>query len=1047
MAKELMPTGADCRALLTASVSNVQFVSTAYRLCLLREPDDGGLANYAAALAEGTPRAQVIADLLTSSEGVAKRLLNAKVERGLLVALRAGGFWSAFTYWVRATKRGRAPLFFPIVPDRGVSAPVALFEASAIPRPVEIAQPNGARFSDGQIRIRVEPRQRSTTCMILVDGRFAAYADALADHESSFVRVPRSVIWNDSCPHVLQLVYADSGTFGPTHVIERDVRLAVDIIDSGRLEGWAADLSGACSLTVVLRGRSQVIRARANLPRPDVAKAIEGCSSCVGFALKFGPGMFEEVGDMELTIEERPGKKWLVSRRLPYVAIRDAVHSLRAAGFGPAFVANEFGALIRGAAPFRKPSVRMAYCGPDIVPEGEGVSVIIPVYRGEVATRECLESVMSSLNETSYEIILVDDASPDAGVVRLVEELAARGISNVVVIRRPLNGGFAEAVNVGLVAARRRDVVLLNSDTIVFDGWIDKLVAHSKRGVRVGTITPLSNNAEICSVPSICFDSPIEDLKIARRTDRVLTELWRGESVEVPVAIGFCMFISRHCLDEVGLLDSELWGRGYGEEVDFCLRASALGWSHVAAVDMFVVHRGAVSFGEDKSALVLKNSAKVSELYPFYDALIQDFIREDPIAHVRMGVALSLIVDGYLAEHGERYRGASVHVCHGLGGGTRRYVDALCRLERAAELLPVLVESLASGEVRVSFEATSGRGASEVTRHFEYKFLRGAIGHALLAIERIGIARVRLHSLLDAPSELSEWLKTRADLDIALHDYSWVCPRVALANGASQYCGLPAVGDCASCCSSNGIHPSARERFDAHSGDVGMYRQEGIAWLNRARRVYAGGYDVVARLRSVGFEREAFVRDHPDVQRVLPGRPMIRASGAVRVLVVGAIGDIKGAPLLLACAQVANQAGIDVEFVVVGYTSVDESLSKLTNVRVTGAFAGFDQLTDLVKQSATEIAFLPSLIPETFSYVLSDLFRLGMWPVVADIGVQAERVRKTGFGSLFSPQDDPLAVVNAIVEAARELRARSPVRVAVTYFEALEDYEASSDDV
>ena len=62
--------------------------------------------------------------------------------------------------------------------------------------------------------------------------------------------------------------------------------------------------------------------------------------------------------------------------------------------------------------------------------------------------------------------------------------------------------------------------------------------------------------------------------------------------VELPTAVGSCMAIRRACLDEVGGFDADRFGRGYGEENDFCRRASAADWRHVAATDLFVWHRG-----------------------------------------------------------------------------------------------------------------------------------------------------------------------------------------------------------------------------------------------------------------------------------------------------------------------------------------------------------------------------------------------------------------------------------------------------------------------
>ncbi len=79
--------------------------------------------------------------------------------------------------------------------------------------------------------------------------------------------------------------------------------------------------------------------------------------------------------------------------------------------------------------------------------------------------------------------------------------------------------------------------------------------------------------------------------------DDIFSDVNSGQSVEIPTTVGFCMYIKRSCIDAVGLFDENTFGRGYGEECDFCLRASQKGWGHVLCADTFVYHAGGVGFG------------------------------------------------------------------------------------------------------------------------------------------------------------------------------------------------------------------------------------------------------------------------------------------------------------------------------------------------------------------------------------------------------------------------------------------------------------------
>ena len=260
------------------------------------------------------------------------------------------------------------------------------------------------------------------------------------------------------------------------------------------------------------------------------------------------------------------------------------------------------------------------------------VDVIIPVYGSRELTLQTLASVLAAHVNLAYELIVVDDASVDRALRGELELLAGKGL--VTLLTNERNVGFVGSVNRGLALHGDRDVVLLNSDTRVFDGWLDRLMSALRSTPRTATATPFSNAATILSYPVTLRDNTQPSgLDFA-----VLDRLCAGSGqplIELPTGVGFCMAMSRACLREVGLFDAERFGRGYGEENDFCLRASAVGWRHVAATDLFVWHRGGGSFGVEREALIAAAQATLGELHPGYGELVRDFIRRDPLQPVR----------------------------------------------------------------------------------------------------------------------------------------------------------------------------------------------------------------------------------------------------------------------------------------------------------------------------------------------------------------------------------------------------------------------------
>ena len=260
------------------------------------------------------------------------------------------------------------------------------------------------------------------------------------------------------------------------------------------------------------------------------------------------------------------------------------------------------------------------------------VDIVVPVFRGERETRACLESVFAAKCATPHEVIVIDDASPEAAISHWLDALAREGRINLV--RHAGNRGFVASVNEGMACHPDRDVVLLNSDTEVAGGWLDRLGAAVRGDATVATATPFSNNATICSYPRTLASNALPEGESAASLDAAFAAANAGRTASIPTAVGFCMYIARHALERVGSFDEARYGTGYGEEVDFCMRAGRLGLRNVIAADVFVRHVGEVSFvGSDERRA--KAQATVDHLYPEFQASLRVFVPEDPLRGLR----------------------------------------------------------------------------------------------------------------------------------------------------------------------------------------------------------------------------------------------------------------------------------------------------------------------------------------------------------------------------------------------------------------------------
>lgn len=263
------------------------------------------------------------------------------------------------------------------------------------------------------------------------------------------------------------------------------------------------------------------------------------------------------------------------------------------------------------------------------------LSVIVPVYEGFEATRACFEALFAHGQKPPLRIVAVDDASPNIPLRGWLDEQAAAG--RFLLLRNVANRGFAASVNRALALCPAGDVILLNADALPPPSSLARLteVAHSAPGI--GTVTPLSNNGEYASFPAPNVVNPLQTAAEVARLDRLAQKANGADFVDLPNGIGFCLYITRACLDAVSALP-EIYGRGYGEDIEFCLRAREQGFRNVCATGIYVGHAGGRSFGAEKRRLVMRNLALLERRFPGYRLESASFLEADPLRAARAAI-------------------------------------------------------------------------------------------------------------------------------------------------------------------------------------------------------------------------------------------------------------------------------------------------------------------------------------------------------------------------------------------------------------------------
>ncbi len=593
------------------------------------------------------------------------------------------------------------------------------------------------------------------------------------------------------------------------------------------------------------------------------------------------------------------------------------------------------------------------------------LDIIVPVYGRCQETVACLKAVIATTRGRA-EIVVVDDASPDQELAAALDRMASD--RSITLLRNPTNQGFPAAVNRGLALHDERDVVLLNSDTVVRGNWLKRLRAAAYRAADIGTATPLTNAGSIASYPAGTEQNcePAD----AARIDVLTARANRGVAVELPVGVGFCCFIRRDCLNEVGLLDAAAFAAGYGEEVDFCLRAAAQGWRHILAADVFILHAGARSFGEKRRRALLERSRRIiSARYPDFERRIDAFEKADPIAPARRRLDEARLAAG----HGR----CVVLLTLALIGGVERFVRERAQELRREGLRPIIMKPVEPGAAAVMLTTDA-----DTANDLRYD-LPGELPLVQDLFARLDIAFFEVHHFADSDPRLVEAILGAAPVDIYIHDYSWVCPQTNLIDGTQRYCGEPTIAVCELCLAKNG----------SPLGDVttvAALRARSQAWLAAARRVVVPSRDAARRLRRYFPTINPVVVPWEDT--VAPREAPVPRGEATRIALIGAIGVHKGYNTLLACARDAAARNLPVEFVVIGYSADDDALIETGKVFVTGRYAE-EEVEGLLAREQPHLLFFPSVWPETWCYALTHALRSGLTVIGFDLGAIAERLR------------------------------------------------------
>ncbi len=625
----------------------------------------------------------------------------------------------------------------------------------------------------------------------------------------------------------------------------------------------------------------------------------------------------------------------------------------------------------------------------------DAITILIPVYAGVDITETCIRHALADLGPSDT-ILIIADGPPEPGMMPMLNRF--RAAARVVILENPANLGFVRSVNRGLDYCKTGDVLLLNADTCVFPGTLDRMRRALRSADDIATVTALSNNATIFSYPHPTLaTTTLPDITWPELA-RLAADLNRDQLIDVPTGHGFCMLIRREILDHIKQLNT-VFGRGYGEENELCLRATDLGFRHVAATGALVEHRESVSFGAEKADLISRNLAILGGIYPEYTPLIMAFEDADPLRAGRWQLDIARLrrTRATAAQPGRRY---ALIIENWLAGGTRKAAADLGTIVSYGARHPISLQCQENGALVLTCHAPLIRA---VFHPGDEPVLRAMLDAAEIDL-------VLIHQLLGfteaAIETLTGWAAHRKTIYYG-HDFYAVCPRTTFIDAAERFCGGGTPEVCNRCLKIGGSHEASR----LASLTIDDHRALFARLFANITKIITPSHDTKSYLQRAFPTVPIQPIPHPTITHTPPAP--IRQGASNNIILLGGIGPHKGSRQLLEIARTARLSHPHLTFTIIGHTDIDDDLKQLGNVTILGRYTEAT-LPGLIDRVGGRLALFLSAWPETFSYTLSEAVNAGLIPIVPDIGAPAERIRNAGFGIIIPFPVTPADALAAI---------------------------------
>jgi len=587
------------------------------------------------------------------------------------------------------------------------------------------------------------------------------------------------------------------------------------------------------------------------------------------------------------------------------------------------------------------------------------ITVVMPIYKDVECTVRAITSALPDIKKNNSKLILINDCSPSKNMDSELIKIKRANKEFIELISNEINLGFVKSVNKGMKAAGSGDIVILNSDVVTPTKWLSILIEESEKNSSLATLTPLSNNSTLSSLP---FKDKGSDILLNYEVNEI-NNIFKNKLplISVPTGVGFCMLITERCIKKIGYFNEELFGKGYGEENDFCQRAIKNGLKNYVTPNLYCHHIGEVSFGNESDEMKIKAIKILDRIHPGYSTDINLWFKDNPLKTSRLIRNLQI---------SKFYKIPFIlYLSHGLGGGTQENIENIIR--NSNNSINIIMNSVGFNDKKISLKFYWNN-------NFIEEFKSSSSAELIEIFEKLNLDLIHLHHIAGLEKNILDWLlNIKIPLIVTYHDFYFINANPTLTYPNGEFCGIDAKGK------DHDINrlkkPWDESNWKIKTFEIMKKAKLNIFPSNSSLKIYNKVFSEIPNSRVI--PHEIIVEKSRTIE--------IDECEYLRIGILGALSAEKGAYFLEKIADYTNSIQLKnkkIKFILIGYSFFD-----IKNVEITGYYEK-ENLPKIIKENNLDGILFLARWPETFSYTLSTSIASNIPIIAPDIGAFPERL-------------------------------------------------------